>query len=279
LEEIESAHISQLVDSSSKELLSELNSKRAKIRSWPFVMAGMLLFLANANSAHWPDWAIAVLFLIGVTAVWGAYTWDSFRKTVVMFYDFDDEMEHAYAELHQAASELTTCSSKWHIEASGRVHDSKYHAGATNLINRKGTSITKAEPPFVKTNIETIAIGVGKQTLHFFPDRVLVYEKNGVGAVGYGELDVRVRQSQFIETDSVPRDAKVVGKTWRYVNKSGAPDRRFKDNNEIPVCLYEELNFSSQSGLREVIQLSRCGSGNAFSSAITRLGQKLPTNF
>lgn len=278
LEEIESAHVSELVDSSSKELLAELNSKRTKIVSWPFVAGVALFAVFKANAAQWPTWAMMLVSSAGIFSVWGAHTWDSLRKTVVMFYDFDDEMEVAYAELHQAASELASCASTWHIEASGRVLDRKYHAGATDLVSRKRTSIKKAEPPYVKANIETVSIGVGKQTLHFFPDRVLIYEKNGVGAVSYRDLKIETQNTRFVESESVPRDAQVVGKTWRYVNKSGGPDRRFKDNQEIPVCLYEELTFSSQSGLLEVIQLSRAGFGNAMSSAITRLGQKLPAD-
>ena len=38
LEEIESSHISQIVDSSSRELLDELNNKRKKFQIWPFAI-------------------------------------------------------------------------------------------------------------------------------------------------------------------------------------------------------------------------------------------------
>jgi len=27
--------------------------------------------------------------------------------------------------------------------------------------------------------------------------------------------------------------------TWKYVNKKGDPDKRFKDNRKIPIVLYE----------------------------------------
>ena len=106
---------------------------------------------------------------------------DALQKTVVLFYDFDSDMEAAYAQLHFAASQLANCASAWHIEASGKVHDRKYHAGASKVVSRKRTLIQRAEPPYVKVNIETIAIGVGRQTLHFFPDRFLVCDQKGVG--------------------------------------------------------------------------------------------------
>lgn len=276
LEEIESADVSQIVDSSSRELLDELNRKRAKMHLWPIVAIASVVILGLGVSLNWPTWILALLLLNGAVGTYIAHAHDILKKTVVLFYDFDPDMESAYAQLHSAASQLAGCTAAWHIEASGKVHDRKYHAGASDLVHRKSTFIQKAEPPYVKTNIETIAVGVGRQTLHFFPDRVLVYDTNGVGAVGYPELRVDVSTTRFIESDSVPRDAEVVDRTWKYVNKTGGPDRRFKDNKELPVCRYEEITLSSQTGLREVLQLSRCGHGSEFAKAISLLGKKMP---
>lgn len=276
LEEIESADVSQIVDSSSRELLDELNRKRAKMRLWPIVAIASAAILGLGVSSSWPTWSLLVLLVAATVGTYVAYGRDALEKTVVLFYEFDSHMEAAYAQLHYAASQLANCAASWHIEASAKVHDRKYHAGASDLVRRKSTSIKKAEPPYVKTNIETIAVGVGRQTLHFFPDRVLVYDTNGVGAVGYQDLRVDVSATRFIESDSVPSDAEVVDRTWKYVNKSGGPDRRFKDNKELPVCRYEEIALSSSSGLNEVLQLSRCGSGNNFAKAISLLGKTMP---
>lgn len=276
LEEIESADVSKIVDSSSRELLDELNRKRAKARLWPIVAIVSIVVLGVGVSSNWPAWLLALFVLVGVAGTYATHTRDSLKKTVVLFYDFDSDMEDAYTQLHTAASQLAGCAAAWHIEASGKVHNRKYHAGASDLIRRKNTSIHKDGPPYVKTNIETVAVDVGRQTLHFFPDRVLVYDGNGVGAVGYQELRINVGATRFIESDFVPRDAEVVDRTWKYVNKSGGPDKRFKDNKELPVCRYEEITLSSQSGLNEVLQLSRCGSGRGFAEAISLLGKKMP---
>lgn len=276
LEVIESADVSKIVDSSSRELLDELNRKRAKMRLWPVVAIASAVMLGFGVSSNWPAWSLALVVVAGAVGTYMAHARDALEKTVVLFYEFDPEMEAAYARLHSAASQLSTCAAAWHIEASGKVFDRKYHAGASELLRRTNTSIQRAEPPNVKTNIETIAIGVGRQTLHFFPDRVLVYDTKGVGAVGYQDLRVEVSATRFIENDSVPRDAEVVDRTWKYVNKSGGPDRRFKDNKELPVCRYEEIALSSQTGLNEVLQLSHCGYGSEFGDAIAMLAKKLP---
>jgi len=93
------------------------------------------------------------------------------------------------------------------------------------------------------------SISVGRQTLHFFPDRILVFNRDGVGSIGYDALEVDVQETRFIETEGVPSDCKVVGQTWTYVNKKGGPDKRFKNNRELPIALYEQIAFQSTSGL------------------------------
>jgi hypothetical protein len=125
----------------------------------------------------------------------------------------------------------------------------------------------------VKSNVDVPLIPVGRQTLAFMPDRLLVFDRNGVGAVSYPALEMEVTQSAFIESESVPGDTVVVDHTWRYVNKSGGPDKRFKDNRQIPICSYERMHFRSSTGLNEVVQLSRPGAGEPFSVAIRKLGE------
>ena len=56
------------------------------------------------------------------------------------------------------------------------------------------------------------------------------------------------------EEEPVPSDTQVVGQTCAKVKKDGSPDRRFRDNYQIPVVLYGALTFSSPSGLQEEYQ-------------------------
>ncbi|MGR5150109.1 DUF4236 domain-containing protein [Photobacterium alginatilyticum] len=276
LKEIESVDVTQIVDSSSVELLNELNNKRKKSSSWPFVLALFFGLTYLAYNVQLPQWAVALILGVGCVLTWVSYSRDVLARTTVLFYDFEPEMESAYAQLLESAERLAICSKVWHIAASGRVIDRKYHAGASDLVERKGTTIRIAEPLHLQTNIKTVAIAVGRQTLHFFPDRVLIYDVVGVGAVSYKNLAITVNDQRFIEDGSVPNDALIVDKTWKYVNKSGGPDRRFKDNHEIPVCLYQDMSLSSQSGLNELIQLSSRGPAKDFKSAVVNLTSRLP---
>lgn len=115
--------------------------------------------------------------------------------------------------------------------------------------------MTKAPFPF-RTNIKVASFGSGKETLLFLPDKLFVIQGSKVGALNYEDLTSNVQTTRFVESELVPKDANVVGHTWKYVNKSGGPDKRFKDNRQLPVCLYGELGLKSTTGLNTVLMFS-----------------------
>jgi hypothetical protein len=275
MQEIESADTSGIVDSDSAAVVEELDAKRRKWRLWPWIfvfgLASLITLFSQSPTA--PSWVGYVLIAVFGVAVLCAALFDRIRKTTVMMYEFEPTAENRYEELHSAFDALLKCSRSWHVSAEGKVHDRKYHAGASSLIRRRQISIGRGNPPFVKTNVSVPSIPVGKQTLYFMPDVLLVVEANAVGAVSYSNLNLETAQTRFIEEEGVPSDAKVVDKTWRYVNKSGGPDRRFKDNKELPIALYGEMTLSSDSGLREVIQISRVGIAELLATATLRMAK------
>ena len=276
MEAIESGDVAEMVDSSSVALLQELDEKQkqSKISAPVAIVFGIVVAFGLAIS--WPFWIVATLGILGCCAVYAAWGRDELNKSVVLFYDFDQETERLYEELHSSAAEVAACAGTWHISAKGDVHDRKYFAGATAVVERKRTFVRRESPPFLKTNIDVVAIGVGKQTLYLFPERILVYDASGVGAVSYRDLRVSVREQRFVESDDVPSDANVVDSTWRYVNKRGGPDRRFKDNRELPICQYEEIALSSHTGLNEILQISKQGPGELLAQAFVNLTKRLP---
>lgn len=273
LKEIESAHVTQMVDSSSAELVAEMNDKRKKTRIWPFIatFGAILTFIVIKISVS-PTPALVIAFVtVGLTIF--ASVKDSLRKTTVLFFELEPEIETLYQQLHDSFGQLSSSSSKWHVEAEGAVKDRKRNAGATSVIKRTSISLDIGSPLYIKTNVSVPSIPVGKQTLYFFPDKVLIIDTNGVGAVSYPNLRISIESTRFIEDGTVPRDAKVVDSTWKYVNKRGGPDKRFNDNCELPIALYEDLNFTSDTGLNERIEISRIGYGDSFSNAIVMLAK------
>jgi hypothetical protein len=273
LSEIESASALQMVDGSSAELLQELKEKRQKARLFPGAVACSIVVLLIVVGAGSPSWLLAAVGAASLGLCWRASVRDALRRTTVIFYNLEPDLEQRYQGLHDAFRQLSSCVGAWHIGARGGVRDQRYHAGASTLVSRKSVVLQAGEPSLIKTNVAVPLIPVGRQVLAFMPDRLLVITPTAVGAVGYRDLHVRRTETKFIEEETVPNDATVVGKTWRYVNKSGGPDRRFKDNRELPMCLYTEISFSSESGLNEVIQLSRRDAGGTLEAALAGMGE------
>lgn len=257
--EIDSSNVLDMVDSTSSDLLAELNTKRRRMRTWPALAVLLVVVVVSLASIEVPPWILAVVLMSGAGLFYAAFNWDEVRKSTVIFYDLDPESAAAYQHFHEAFDGLGSSAAVWHIASSGNVRDTKYHAGANTLVKRHAVRPFKGALPFVKTNLEIPQIPVGRQLLAFLPDRMLVFDPGGVGAVGYSDIKFESRQTRFIEEDAVPNDAKVVDQTWKYVNRNGGPDRRFASNPQLPVTLYEDVRLSSASGLNELLQVSRLG--------------------
>src|SRR6266545_3283868 len=281
LTEIESGSVTRMTDASSADLLKEINDKARLTTWWPLVLtASVLLGLVlvgplSALSAA-AQLAIGVPFLAAaITAVAWVKRRDDLRKTVVLMYELEQPWEEAYQGFINGFDWLTTSARTWHLEAEGRNADWKRQAGATTIVRRSSIALRKTEPPRLKTNAITPVIPAGRQTLYFFPDRVLVYDGRAVGAVSYRDLQPEASTTRFIEDSFVPADARVVGHTWQYVNKSGGPDRRFKNNAQRAIALYGELNLTSTSGLNEAFQTSNADAPTRFKEGLAVIAHAL----
>lgn len=264
--EIESANVQNMREGAFSEVLDDLNKKARQIRmskflAWTLGIAGILVM---------PILSALVGWLLG--------RWiDSFRRTVVLYYDLEEEMEGRYRAVVAGFDSLIRCDSKWHIESGGSIKDQitrKQNAGATHLVRKKPTKLGYRSPKVIRSNIIPPALNVGKQTIYFYPDVVLIEDRKSFGAVAYSDLIISRRASNFIEADRVPKDATIIGKTWQYPNKSGGPDKRYKDNRQIPICEYEAIHFQSASGLNEIVEFSKAGIGAEFSNALSSLANR-----
>jgi hypothetical protein len=268
--ELESDSVVRMVDGDASELLDELNNRQQRKRVWPFVgTASVATLLWGFGITNVPLLLVGLVGTILATPV--AALWDRRRKTTVLLYNLEPELEEAYRRVYEQYEALKGCKRLWHIEGMGNFRDSKYHAGATHGIKRRSITPFDKAPKFIRTNVPVPTLPAGKQLLCFFPDRLLVFETNRVGAVPYHDLSIDIQSSRFIEDERVPSDAKVIDWTWQYVNKRGGPDKRFKDNKELPVVLYEELILTSDSGLEEHYQISKSGIADTFKNSVLGL--------
>jgi hypothetical protein len=94
--------------------------------------------------------------------------------------------------------------------------------------------------------------------------------------VGYDQLQLAVKSTPFIEDEQPPADAQRVGTTWRYVNKSSGPDRRFNNNREMLIMKYTEIHLASSTGLNEMLQVSNETAAANFVAGLRCVHSALP---
>lgn len=262
-QDIESGDVAIIVDSSSQEVVNEINSKRKKIPFWPLSI--LLVFIPAVGIPL----AILGAILLAVLV-------DKKRKTTVLVYDIDEDTEQEIQSFYNAFDELINCNSAWRISSQASVRDKKYHAGANQIVKRTSVRAGYKTPKYLKTNVKVPSIPVGTQTIYFFPDRILIYDKKAVGGLAYGSFSVTQKNQRFIESGAVPRDGTIVEHTWQYVNKSGGPDKRFANNRQLPILLYSDVYFTSNTGLNELVEFSRQATGT---DLIAKLEQYKKSSF
>lgn len=129
----------------------------------------------------------------------------------------------------------------------------------------------------METNIEPWCVPVGPQQLLFLPDRLLVWEHHHLAGIPYEALRASASTTRFIEDGWVPPDSQQVDTTWRFVNKSGGPDRRFNNNRQLPVMQYGTLELESATGLRIVLHTSSAAAADGAARALNELTRRART--
>ncbi len=238
----------QLSDCTDQALLSMLMEQRSKSSMWPvaaFFSAAIWIGFAASALPSYVSWI--VFFLCCAFTYW-VHLSDVAKKTAVLFYDLDDKAEARFEKLCDEIRSLSSVSKLQAIKSTARYLDTRYTGGAGQGLSLVTGSVTFGDMPGVSANLEIPQISSDTTTIAFCPDRVLLFQKSGVGAVEYKNFSLEVADTRFHEDGVVPGDATIVGNTWRFVNNNGTPDRRFKDNKEIPICLYSNLQVATRQG-------------------------------
>ena len=188
---------------------------------------------------------------------------------VTLEYSFDPEKEDEHTRRIDAWQLLAEGKKEWQVLTEQFNNNRKVNAGAGRSLKRIACKIEKGHPYYIKTNVDTIQIALhNKERLIILPDKVFFVRKRKVGMIDYSDFRISVSSVRFVETDPIPKDAQVVGYTWQYVNRNGTPDQRFKNNKQIPLCLYGQVFLRSSSGLNVELQISNVQNARDFEELI-----------
>jgi hypothetical protein len=264
---IDGAAVLTLTEGSADGLLEEIRRSHATPALGPWAVGGAILVFLMALGADVRGWVLAPLGLACMGAAYWGILRDARRRAVVVEFDLERTAADCYETVLDAFDGLDDADGLWHVPPEDRLRDRP----ASKPVRRDAIRPAVGAPRVLRTNLDAPLLAVGRRRLYFFPDRLLVFDGDRVSAVQYGDLVVEVATAECVDEQRVPRDAQVVGHTWRHVDRNGEPDRRFKDNPQLPVALYETIHFRSGTGLNELLHASRTGVGAPVAEALAAL--------
>ncbi len=190
-------------------------------------------------------------------------------------FDMETEVADPHRRMVEAFDQLAGSRGSWALQTTQQIDRVKARSMSGTVVERRSAHLERRTDPLIDTDDQPMALSIqnGRSTAYFYPGFLLVVDaaRSDFALIDLKELEIRFALTQFTEIGPVPSDAKMVRKVWAKSNKNGTRDRRFKDNRELPVMLYGDLNLRATGGLRESMMFSRPEACEAFVRAVNDL--------
>lgn len=173
---------------------------------------------------------------------------------VKLHYSFDSESQDIEASRVAIMKALESADSLRQVVVTKEAGAGKTIAGANLYSSGRNIQVTRVSSLFLQLNAPCWQINAYQGTFYILPDRALLRLSNGWGIVNYDDLDCEVGTVKAA-VEVAPPDAQVVDYTWRHVNKDGSPNRAYKENPKIPICLLGTLKIKG-NGLDFILYVS-----------------------
>jgi hypothetical protein len=178
------------------------------------------------------------------------------RKHVVhLYYEESEDGKRQAAIVDSLVEQLQGSAGLFQLTDYNKINDKKRNAGAGQLISLHPITIVNKCPAFLRTNIDCYCVQLKKEKLYILPEKLLIYHESAWGAINFGEMEINFKLTDYIES-APPKDAKIIGRRWQYVNKDGSRDKRYANNHELYVCEYVKMEFKTKSGFNTVLYAS-----------------------
>lgn len=169
-----------------------------------------------------------------------------------------DVVKFAYSRLVDSFGRMAMSERIWDMVSHAAVNQVAERSVAHRAVERKPVKFDFEDCGLIESEWKVPHLeNANGGDLYLYPLFVLYFAGGENFAVmEYSQIQFHPIATRFHEQEAVPRDSKIVGKTWAKTNKDGSPDRRFKGNYEIPVALYGDMVFKSSTGLNEEYLIS-----------------------
>ncbi|MEI7111219.1 DUF4236 domain-containing protein [Serratia sp. TMDUHS_CL] len=198
-------------------------------------------------------------------------SWEDSTKIAITF-ESSDASQRAYDAMVRAFDVLKSSVKKWDITADKAIDQFAERTLATRSVNRHPVTFDFSSTDLIQFTGRAMRFeNANGDDILLYPGVAVMPRADGAFAlIDLRELQISAEPRGFHEEDGVPSDASIAGHTWAKTNKNGSPDRRFKDNYQIPICIYGNMTFQSQTGVTEEYMVSNADAAQAFAEAVKR---------
>ncbi len=171
--------------------------------------------------------------------------------------EFDEELKIKYESIYNKFKDLLNCQKIWDITRAEEQDRVTTRSAASTRIARKQVQFDFKELDDVKYKDKAIYFkNANGADLYFYPTFIVMKGEKDFGVIGLKEIKFEFSNTNFIEEEKVQDDTEIVDYTWLKVNKNGTPDKRFKDNRQIPIVKYGTITLHTETGVNEEYQFS-----------------------
>lgn len=166
-----------------------------------------------------------------------------------LFSVLSTELPEQYMNVISAYDALSSSKSKWEIVSSMANTEAK--AYASTLVDKKNAyNVYSKAFNFLKPAKDVLApffeFKQGGISFYIYPEYVIAARsETNFDVIKIKDFNISFNKQNFVETSNylIPKDAKLVRYTYKYVNKNGERDARYSDNPRYAVYEYGDITF------------------------------------
>lgn len=167
-----------------------------------------------------------------------------------LFSVLSTELPESYLNIVNAYDALSSSKSKWEIVSSKANTESKSYA--STIVDKNSVyCVFKDIFNFLRPGKDVAApffkFKQGGISFYIYPEFVIAARsETNFDVIKMSDFNVSFSKSNFVETNSylIPKDAKLVRYTYKFVNKNGERDYRYSDNPRYGVYEYGNITFN-----------------------------------
>ncbi len=180
----------------------------------------------------------------------------------------EPDQQGPYTSMLEKFVVLTGSKRIWNILAERSVNRVVERSNVNTAVRRTPVSFGLGECDLIEWGQEVPRLqNLTGGEMFIYPGFVLYRASTEEFAlIDFQDIKLGCVLTDFTDTDPVPPDSRVIGYTWAKCNKDGSPDRRFRDNCQIPIARYGGLYFTSVDGLDVRYLISNAQAAQEFTS-------------